>query len=80
MFREPHPADARGTCSRCGDSYHLCEGCQCEELDDDELDEMLDARGEAETDRYEARMNNEPSGYESDQAQSRWEAWRTKER
>ena len=70
---EPHPADARSTCGRCGQSYLLCDGCPCNELSDEELDEILDEADAAKIERYEEELLREPSDWEMDQAQTAWE-------
>jgi hypothetical protein len=51
-MREPHPADAKGTCDRCGAKYYLCEGCDCSELTDEELEAWLWDKEQAEVEDY----------------------------
>ena len=41
-------------CSRCGASYHASEWCEvCEDMSEEEVHEMIEARGDHEIDRYE---------------------------
>ncbi len=77
MDREPHPADIRGHCGRCGQMYYLADGCECADLTMDEIEAREEAAAEAAIDMYEESLRG--SDYESDQAQTRWEADRTKD-
>ena len=76
MSKMPHPANLKNICHRCHSIYYVCEGCSCWDYSDSDLERAQDIQEEQAIQRYEDSL--EPSDYESDEAQSRWEIWRTR--
>lgn len=68
----------RAQCPRCHDVYYLAEGCPCEEMTDEEVEEALERAAEAEIERHE-RSELGTHDEAADQAQNAWENWRKRE-
>ena len=68
-----YPDELENTCNRCGDRYYPCDGCECNNLSDDEVAEIKKHNEQMAIDAFEYEKDH-ISDYYSDEIQNEWEA------